>query len=400
MKGVPKIVRQRLQVAHETSAQMSLPHPDATLLAAFAEQSLPRRERVAVFDHLAQCADCRDVIFLAAPQFDTPLNRSKISARPGWLRLPILRWGVLGACVLVVVALGLRYEAEKSPASSPQVEARMISKAIAPPVREQGADMLSQLKTTEPKRAQHKTSETNSPRLQVPRSRANGPLAEPVVPERHAASAVPKFPMQFDGPQGAIRRLPLAGRATTSTVAGLQSLASARAAKNGNQALDEDGKKAQDEGRDGNLAEFSQAQSSVSPVGGPTSAEPLSATGQNVSLLTALSPPRWMLTSSGALQRSLDEGGSWDPVPVARGVSFRALSVQGAEIWVGGAAGALYHSSDLGQRWAQIIPNSNGEPLQADITRIEFESSQEGVLTTATGERWVTSDSGRSWLKK
>jgi hypothetical protein len=403
MKGVPKIARRRLQVANEASAPANQFHPDAALLAAFTEQSLAGRERLAVFDHLAQCADCRDVVFLAAPQVDAPQTLSKISAQPGWLRLPILRWGVLGACVLGVVAVTLRYGGEKSPVlSPPQVAGPMISEEIASAAPEQRTDIQSQLKTAQPRKAEHKTSETNSSRLQVSRSRANQQSASPVVPERHAARAVPKFPMQFDGPQIAVQKLPPAERAPPSAVAALQSLTSTLA-KNGNQSLDEDRKKTeQEEGlADANVGELSEAHSTVSPVETPTAPEPLNATGRNVSHLTMLpSSPRWMLTSSGALQRSLDEGRSWEPVPVARGVSFRALSVQGAEIWVGGAAGALYHSSDLGQRWAQIVPNSNGEPLNAEITRIEFASPQEGALTTAAGESWITSDSGRSWLKK
>jgi hypothetical protein len=403
MKGVPKIARRRLQVASEASAPANQVHPDATLLAAFAEQSLATRERVAVFDHLAQCADCRDVVFLAAPQIDVPQTLSKISTQTGWLRLPILRWGVLGACVLGVVAVTLRYEGEKSPALSPrEVAGPMISKEIEPAIPEQRTDIQSQLKTAQPRRAEHKTSETNSSRFQVSRSRADQQPAPPVVPERHAARAVPKFPMQFDGPQIAVQKLPAAERAPPSAVAASQGV-TGTLAKNGNRSLDEDRKKAeQEEGlADANLGELSEAHSTVSPVETPTAPEPLNTIGRNVSHLTTLpSSPRWMLTSSGALQRSLDEGRSWEPVPVARGVSFRALSVQGAEIWVGGAAGALYHSSDLGQRWAQIVPNSNGEPLKAEITRIEFASPQEGALTTAAGESWITSDSGRSWSKK
>jgi hypothetical protein len=405
MKGVPKIAHRRLQLANEASAQKNQVHPGATLLAAFAEQSLARAERSAVFDHLAQCADCRDVVFLAAPQIGASQALSKISAQPGWLRLPILRWAVMGACVLgVVAAVTLRYAGEKSPALSPrEVAAPMIAKEIASAVPGRETDIQSRLKTAEPRRAQHKTSETPSSRLKVSRSRADEQPASPVVPERHAATAVPKFPMQFDGPQASVQKLPPAERAPPSGVAPLQSLASARPAKKENQVLDKESKKAEQEHGldDANLAQLSEADSTVSPVEVPTAAEPLNLAGRSGTRLAALvSSPGWRLTSSGGLQRSLDRGRSWQPVPVAGGTSFHALSVQGAEIWVGGAEGALYHSSDLGQQWAQIIPNSHGESLKAEITRIEFASPQEGALTTATGESWITADSGRSWRKK
>ena len=51
----------------------------------------------------------------------------------------------------------------------------------------------------------------------------------------------------------------------------------------------------------------------------------------------------------GALQRSSDSGKSWQTIQVANNVVFRALAANDSDIWVGGAAAALYHSSDAGQ---------------------------------------------------
>ncbi len=119
-----------------------------------------------------------------------------------------------------------------------------------------------------------------------------------------------------------------------------------------------------------------------------------------VDLFPLASSPRWMLTSAGALQRSLDQGHTWERVPVASNVSFHALSVDGAEIWVGGPAGALYHSTNSGQNWVQVIPNSNGNSLTAEITKIEFASPQQGTITASSGEVWSTSDAGKTWRKK
>ena len=52
MQSVPKIVRDRLQ-----ATRPAVNHPDADLLTAFAEQSLPAAERATVLDHLARCGD-------------------------------------------------------------------------------------------------------------------------------------------------------------------------------------------------------------------------------------------------------------------------------------------------------------------------------------------------------
>jgi Putative zinc-finger len=73
MTNVPKIVHHRLWA--------SLPeqtHPEANLLAAFAEQTLSATEREGVLQHLALCADCREVIALAVP---TP-DLAQIPAEP------------------------------------------------------------------------------------------------------------------------------------------------------------------------------------------------------------------------------------------------------------------------------------------------------------------------------
>ena len=62
MQNVPKIVRERLK-----AATPAVDHPDADVLTAFAERSLPKREQGVVLEHLARCGDCRDIVALALP---------------------------------------------------------------------------------------------------------------------------------------------------------------------------------------------------------------------------------------------------------------------------------------------------------------------------------------------
>ena len=66
MHEPPKIALARLKANPQPSgnAPGALPsgsHPDANLLAAFVEKSLTERERLQVLEHLAACADCREV---------------------------------------------------------------------------------------------------------------------------------------------------------------------------------------------------------------------------------------------------------------------------------------------------------------------------------------------------
>lgn len=106
---------------------------------------------------------------------------------------------------------------------------------------------------------------------------------------------------------------------------------------------------------------------------------------------------RWNLSFDGQLQRSIDSGKTWQPVATPAGAAFRALSYNGPDIWVGGAAGLLYHSTDAGTHWELVKPAANDVSLTADIAAIAFTDPQHGKITTSNGETWTTSDGGQNW---
>lgn len=110
--------------------------------------------------------------------------------------------------------------------------------------------------------------------------------------------------------------------------------------------------------------------------------------------------PAWRISSEGAPERSLDGGHSWEAVSVQDGVQFRAISAMGRDIWVGGSGGNLYHSADSGQTWNKVALLSNSMTPESDIVRIDFSDAQNGLLTTANGRIWTTSDGGKNWQLK
>ena len=155
----------------------------------------------------------------------------------------------------------------------------------------------------------------------------------------------------------------------------------------------------------------------------------------------ALSPdplPRWSISAGGTLQRSFDQGSTWQDVNVAgspvaflgRNLDisadtqsakeaktarakaksagkkdaaspvFRAVVANGPEVWAGGLNGSLYHSADSGNRWTQVVPSSAGSVLTGDIVSIEFTDPQHGKLSTSSAETWITADSGQTWQKQ
>jgi len=109
---------------------------------------------------------------------------------------------------------------------------------------------------------------------------------------------------------------------------------------------------------------------------------------------------RWTISSDGQLQHSIDAGKTWQPVVVAEHATFRALSANGPDIWVGGPFGLLYHSPDSGAHWKQVKPSTAEEVLTADIAAIEFTDLRQGKISTANGEVWLTGDAGQSWSKQ
>jgi hypothetical protein len=105
MQKVPKIAIDRLR-----AAPSAVQHPDADVLAAFAEHSLAARERATVVDHLAQCYACRDIVMLALPAADGEQGEAEVVIRPSravWLTWPGLRWGLAAVGIAVVASLGI-----------------------------------------------------------------------------------------------------------------------------------------------------------------------------------------------------------------------------------------------------------------------------------------------------
>jgi len=436
MEQLPKIVVQRLQATEKAGV-----HPDPDLLTAFAEKSLGERERVLVLEHLANCAVCREVVSLSLPQLE--LQQAAVAAaapvRFAWSKSPLLRWGAVAACLAIVgtVALMHRGLSEKQLAVASKEEP-------APTVAEQSAPKLQ---TAEPERQTVAKMEPQSaPQPSAPRAKAEaradmavssgavrqGLVAGLTQPSQMKPSQMKTSPVL----QKKAMALPLFGKQVAAGMAAPPEVAANSPALLDSLSKDEKSKAA-DLARtvepQASAAQPSAAketvQVTVSAASPPAQqsesitvetaaprAQGLPQNGNAVGALTVrkataiggydarlraaanLVTPRWTLSSDGGLlMRSLDAGKTWQTVPVAANVVLRAVAAFGAEIWVGGEAGALYHSSDAGQHWAQVKPTANGKVLHSDIFRIEFSDAQHGKLTTTHGEVWTTADAGHSW---
>jgi hypothetical protein len=102
MSDISNTLRQRLGARPAPQT-----HPEADLLAAYLEQSLPAVEREPITVHLAICAECREVVSLSlAPEPELAVERQLNPRRRLWLLG--LRGAALAACLTIVTVLAIK----------------------------------------------------------------------------------------------------------------------------------------------------------------------------------------------------------------------------------------------------------------------------------------------------
>jgi hypothetical protein len=356
MQDVPKIVRARLQPPEPQTAES---HPDADLLTAFAEQSLTGRERDGIVEHLARCGDCRDVVALALPASEAvTVAKAGSPARTGWFNgnwfsLPVLRWGMVAAGILAVTSVGLLQYRQRQ-------EKMLVSTRVTP--RDQSADGAAQSAQPSqtpvsqlPAAEMGKQPETRKETLARTQAAPSGDKAP------HTASRVSPESQQFHGAVqssagrtaagtfgGPIHR-DLTSNRSPAFAPGLQNIAPAAAAKqtpvaepaqlgvsttvevSGGAPTVTTQTTAQNEIQDqliqsepGEAAQPSAGKREAVVRAKPTSAQASPAgMAPGPSLRAAPAPmknlatPRWTISANGALQRSVDEGKTWQDVNLA-----------------------------------------------------------------------------------
>lgn len=418
MQKIPQIVTERLKAGAAVSG-----HPDADLLTAFGERSLPEPERTGVLAHLALCADCREIVALALPVTESVATASVAVRRP-WFIWPAFRWGFATAGVALITIgivefqrhqpansaalVGKQAKAE-SVATNLQIPAAPPTSAPVPASKSQpGASAKA---TTLAKKMNPIVAEGAMRVRQIP------PLSPPAISARAPAPASDLIAKQKS-------------EKAPGLIAGASQLVAVEAQK---QAVST-------KTSDNDIA--SEFQSPAEPFfgdnAGPlTRAKPADTAPSEPAANRLLASPRWSISAVGGLQRSLDKGKTWQNVypdvsalPIVSGAStvmggpmtpaaqpdsmrgqgslktsanpifFRAVVAAGNEVWAGGSNAALFHSSDGGNRWTRVLPSFSGTALTGDVLSVEFPDPQHGTVTTSTPEIWTTSDGGQTWHKQ
>lgn len=457
MEQLPKIVSERLK-----AATPAIDHPDADILTAFSERTLTERERGTVLAHLASCSDCREILALSLPETEAvqPVLQPRST---GWFAWPTLRWGFAAAGLAIVASLGiLQYRKQHEASfvaqrSAPpvMVEQAPAKKADAVPAPEpqppasaatDSSPAVNKLKDETAKLdAQPATRDEASPAPAPPapsrilsfnqKTLPHGPAAANQMQLNQNLQQQNSSTLQQAQVQSPLQKKQLGAQGVTQP----QSVGAAPAAPSvtadAERKLELQSQSVEQQTMDGGQAESRMDNQNIGVIGftakARVSGRSTGALNSTVGLATQST--RWTISSAGGLQRSIDQGKTWQDVDVslspaapasltlaknappkdladneskdkierskAASIVFRAVSANGSDVWAGGSSGLLYHSTDSGAHWTRVIPSSAGAALTGEVLTVSFMDAQHGKVSTSTSELWSTTDGGQTWSK-
>jgi hypothetical protein len=425
MQDVPQFVLNRLQAKPVAGS-----HPDADLLTAFAERTIAGSERALVMDHLAACADCRDLVALALPAAEAVAPASASAHGIGWLSLPIFRWSALAAGIMVVASAGvLEYSHRNQQYGASNRIRSEIARAAG--MLNQSVPALNQPSATETKVPQTEMRKKASPATNARRLAAHQPVAE-------ATGAAQSAQQQSATAASQQMKIGAATEMVEVEVQAENGLVNTESATTGqNQVVARNQTNLPLNGRNFTDLNVVKAKDPVPPQAAASAASATPVPRQMSQSVMVRPLPQWSVTPAGVLQRSFDGGNTWENVnpalsnsssgsraampitvqanaatsdqsrqnqnakaPLNLTPAFRAVAATGIEVWAGGVGGILYHTADAGNLWTRVIPSAGGVVPTGDILSIHFTDPQHGEISTSTGELWSTSDDGQTWKKQ
>jgi hypothetical protein len=337
----------RLELARDRQGE---PHPDADVLAALSEGALQQREREHVLKHVAACADCREVLSVAAAAAIDAAGdiEPAVAAHPTRTQQrAFLPWASMAAGLLVVCSAVLFYQQRLVPSKNTTVATNEAAKPPAPTIQQS-----PQIASAKPNETLAETTNRPLQRQSQAPVVTQGMTAANAIPSDQSESAKKSESDQLSAYQAST---PAAERAAPSDA--MKKAASAP---------------------------------SVPAFMNNVNKRALSAAS-----ITAATRPHWHINSLGHVERSFGEG-VWQPVLPREQAKMRVVSVFDGEVWVGGDHSRLYHSTDNGATWSLIaLPDKDGR--EHSIAHIHFEASQSGTVEAEDGTAWTTLNGGSTW---
>jgi hypothetical protein len=447
MTEVPKIVHDRLRAASIKQGTGPAPHLDENLLAAFAEQALSAFERDGVIEHLAICGDCREVVALALPAAGIAAAPIAVEAEeaqrmwrgrtrprdpgPTFFAWPRLRWAALAAGVALAGSVLLmrpwKQDGKQNVATLPpaaQQVAVISPPAFAPQVTpspaesspaklsadlpatlaradganlKEGANLKSELQLSNKARDR----KALSPSAEAFRGAlVGGALVAGKQPMPAAgghpldmpASRVPSEAIEVSAADATVA--PVAAPSVEGRLMARNEAPSIAKAKPVPPDLEGNDLKKTSEKTPEKTKTAAVSGAAARQGGNFTYAASLTSSASKASASNAT----WMI-AAGVLQRSFDGGQSWQSVLHADH-SLLCYASHDQDVWAGGQAGTLFHSSDGGANWVPVQPSIQRQTLSSDVTGIELRGELRGaseIVVSTNSEVWSSADAGKTW---
>lgn len=441
MTEVPKIVYERLRAAALEHAASAPIHPDADLLTAFVEQTLSAAERDRILEHAAVCTDCREVVALSLRDEDTaadpmvaeaavrvPVSQGATPApRKAFFAWRSLRWAALAAGIAVAATMLLLHPAKRNiatlPSSAPPVAVATppgSAQPMATSLADQPGAMAQNDEAKQRSELQSLRKKTVTPALRkesatlLADNQQSSPAANTFSPAAAGASA-----LDSSGSYESSKTIEAAGVSVAvssesavvepgikdKVMATNQSPAIEKA-KPAPQTVDAN----ENDGDNDNDAKATQGGAVAGSLRQPSRSFMSAAKLGSAADATLARNVTWTI-AAGILQRSLDGGQSWqNALRADHPLLCYARRSRDQEVWTGGQAGTLFHSSDGGATWVLVQPSVKEQRLRADVTHIALggddlrgdlrdgvPSAAEIVISTSTREVWSSSDGGKTW---
>ena len=428
-QGIPKPLRNAL-----ARHGLSDVHPSPDVLTSFMERTLPPGESEVVTHHLARCAECREIVFLAssAAEDEVPHVQDLVAAAvPGReAAMPTYaamlrpesaqtetrrskwtvrtRWVMAFAAAVVLVSGGVvrqywraTHEYQNTaavtvyrpaPASSPE------QPTVSAPNSQNAAG-----KTPAPEKSLAKAAPQPATAAQAKKipaqtaevaSAADQATSAPAPAPENAAKA--KSSDAMAGALGGMNRATVPEGRPQSPLA--ESAPAQRTDSSQQYKLKQQDKSAQQ-------STSAQAQQDKSAQQGTSTPSPQlqkrapalfgkpAATGMDA---VSAVRPQWRIGANGHLEHSLAPN-QWSRVLDDQSVTFHAVAVIGSDVWAGGNGGAFFHSSDGGEHWSKVSLGANSKVETGAIVSIRFDDVQHGTVASDSGTRWTTTDGGVTW---
>jgi len=417
-------------------------------LNAFAESALASGERESVMAHLAVCANCREIVHLAAEA--RPEGAPVVKPARDGFRWATFQWAAVAASVAVVMVAILVVGPKETRAPQRATESAGLQRqaAPAPGVPATTAEAIAKPDVgTNGKVANQRTG------IGVGSGAGVGPVAgggsggrvqtdekvassdalaksaekKEAVPSAAAARSESSRELGYSAPgsqdadtfTSSVRRAPALNQPAQGTVQGViaQSAPAPAPAVDGERGRMET--KSSNEIRKDKQSVTDTVAESGSESVQVTSREaaPPVASSQKASHhaelakssvggvaggrvfaanLDAASMRVWRLQSA-TVQSSDDGGRIWQDHAFASGFQATRLVASGQQVWVGGKSGNLYLSRDGGQTWTKISLTGDDIMPLGDVTGIKITNPQLVDVLLNSGDDWQTNDGGKSF---